>query len=84
MDTLGFLDGTTIIPCLEILDSSQNKIQNAEYVKWTMINGHLLACITATISPSIQTHLRGLEHVYEVWTSLSMRLVHCRIHIYMI
>lgn len=38
-----------------------------------MINGHLLACIIATVSPTIQTHLLGLEHVYEVWTTLANR-----------
>lgn len=57
---LGFIDGTTVMPCPEILDTNQNKIANPEYAKWTMINGHLLACITATVSPSIQTHILEL------------------------
>ncbi|KAH7860203.1 hypothetical protein Vadar_010596 [Vaccinium darrowii] len=70
---LGFIDGSTVMPCPKIQDANQNKAPNPEYAKWIMINGHLLACITASVSPSIQTHLLGLGHVYEIWTSLSNR-----------
>ncbi|KAF5943563.1 hypothetical protein HYC85_017640 [Camellia sinensis] len=67
---LGYVDG--LITCLSsiITDSTGGVVPNPKFLQWTMIDTHLLSCITATLTPVIYSSILQFHHCSEVWTSL--------------
>lgn len=56
-----------------ILDSSNARVSNPEFVLWTLFDNQLLSCLTASLSASTLPHVLGLEHVSQVWQTLKHR-----------
>ncbi|KAI7980117.1 hypothetical protein LOK49_Contig195G00001 [Camellia lanceoleosa] len=49
-----------------IIDSTGSSDPNQEFLQWTMIDAHLLSCITVTHTPVIYTSVLQFHHCSEV------------------
>ncbi|VFQ93979.1 unnamed protein product [Cuscuta campestris] len=75
---LGYVDGTITappptIPAAGDKDASASVVPNPAYEVWSVINAQLCACLLAIISPSVQTHLHGLDTATTIWDHLQLR-----------
>ncbi|CAL5334355.1 unnamed protein product [Camellia sinensis] len=62
---LGYVDGSVTCPSSTIIDSTGSSIPNPEFLQWTMIDVHLLSCITSTLTPLIYASVLQFHHYYE-------------------
>lgn len=68
-----YLDGTAACPSPIIKDTTGKEIANTEFVKWKVIDSHLLSCITATLTTPVFSLVLDLSTSREVWLSLEKR-----------
>lgn len=70
---IGYVDGSISRPPLKITDANGKEVSNEAFQSWSLVDGHLFSCITATLSPAIYTSVLHLSTIYEVWSFLSKR-----------
>lgn len=68
-----YLEGIVVCPPSTVRNNEGLVSPNHEFLKWTLIDTQLLACLTATLSQSTLPYVLGLRHVHQVWESLSNR-----------
>lgn len=70
---LGYVDGTISCPPSQIRNSGGELVTNTDFALWKLIDSQLLACLTASLSPTTLPYVLGFHHSYEVWHSLNTR-----------
>lgn len=69
----GYLDGTIACPSPIIKDQNGKDIVNTEFMKWKIIDSHLLSCVTATLTTPVFSLVLDLSSSREVWLALEKR-----------
>lgn len=66
----GYLDGTMACPSPITKDSNGKDVVNTEFMKWKIIDSHLLSCLTATLTTPVFSLVLDLSTSREVWLAL--------------
>lgn len=66
----GYLDGSTKCPSPIIKDANGKDVANVEFMKWKVIDSHLLSCLTATLTTPVFSLVLDLSSSKEVWHAL--------------
>lgn len=68
-----YLDGSTVCPSPIVKDATGKDVANLEFMRWKIIDLHLLSCLTATLTTPVFSLVLDLTSSREVWLSLEKR-----------
>lgn len=71
---IGYVDGSIKRPPLKVSDYKGKEIPNEASHAWSVIDAHLLKCITTTLTPSIYMSILHLSTSSEAWSFLEKGL----------
>lgn len=70
---IGYVEGSIQRPPMKITDANGKEVPNDAFHSWSVVDGHLLSCLTATLTPGLYTTVLHLSTSHEVWSILEKR-----------